>query len=73
MTLCMYNLPPWLCMTQKYIMMLMLIQGPKQPGNDIDVNLRPLVEELLHLWMKKVYVRGMSTDRRNLTYMRCCL
>ena len=31
-------------------MMPMLIQGPKQPGNDIDVYLRPLVEELLQLW-----------------------
>ena len=27
-----------------------LIQGPKQPGNDIDVYLRPLVDELLLLW-----------------------
>ena len=27
-----------------------LIQGPKQPGNNIDVYLRPLVEELLQLW-----------------------
>ena len=31
-------------------MMPVLIQGPKQPGNDIDVYLRPLVEELLQLW-----------------------
>jgi hypothetical protein len=31
-------------------MMLVLIQGPKQPENDIDVYLRPLVEELLLLW-----------------------
>ena len=31
-------------------MMSVLIQGPKQPGNDIDVYLRPLVEELLQLW-----------------------
>jgi hypothetical protein len=46
-TLCIYNLPPWLCMKQKFIMMSVLIQGPKQPGNDIDVYLRPLVEELL--------------------------
>ena len=30
-------------------MMPVLIQGPKQPGNDIDVYLRPLVEELLQL------------------------
>ena len=31
-------------------MMPVLIRGPKQPGNDIDVYLRPLVEELLQLW-----------------------
>ena len=30
--------------------MPVLIPGPKQPGNDIDVYLRPLVEELLLLW-----------------------
>ena len=71
-TLCIYNLPPWLCMKQKFITMLVLIQGPKQPGNDIDVYLRPLVEELLQLWDKKG-VRGMSTNMRNLTYERCCL
>ena len=34
----------------KFIMMAVLIPGPKQPGNDIDVYLRPLVEELLLLW-----------------------
>jgi hypothetical protein len=50
--LCIYNLPPWLCMKRKFIMMPILIQGPKQPGNDIDVYLRPLVEELLLLWNK---------------------
>jgi hypothetical protein len=33
-------------------MMPVLIQGPKQPSNDIDVYLRPLVEELLLLWSK---------------------
>src|SRR5664279_4456945 len=45
MTLCIYNLPPWLCMKRRFIMMPVLIEGPKQPGNDIDVYLRPLVEE----------------------------
>ena len=40
-------------MKKKYIMMPVLIQGPKQPGNDIDVYLRPLVEELLQLWNGK--------------------
>jgi hypothetical protein len=36
-TLCMFNLPGWMCMKRKFIMMPVLIQGPKQPGNDIDV------------------------------------
>ena len=39
-----------MCMKRKFIMMPVLIQGPKQPGNDIDVYQRPLVEELLQLW-----------------------
>jgi hypothetical protein len=33
-------------------MMPVLIQGPKQVGNDIDVYLRPLADELLQLWAK---------------------
>ena len=37
-------------MKRKFIMMPVLIQGPRQPGNDIDVYLMPLVEELLLLW-----------------------
>ncbi|XP_077224998.1 uncharacterized protein LOC143858225 [Tasmannia lanceolata] len=45
-----YNLPPWMCMKQPYIMMSLLIPGPSSPGNDIDVYLQPLVEELRELW-----------------------
>nr|CAH66657.1 OSIGBa0092J07.3 [Oryza sativa] len=52
-TMCIYNLPPWLCMKRKYIMMPIIIEGPKQPGNDIDVYLRPLVEDLKQLWKKE--------------------
>ena len=46
----MYNLPPWLCMKRKYIHMSMLIEGPKQPGNDINLYLGLLKEELDTLW-----------------------
>ncbi|CAH9079417.1 unnamed protein product [Cuscuta epithymum] len=45
-----YNLSPWLCMKRKYVMLSLLISGPKQPGNDIDVYLAPLVEDLRMLW-----------------------
>ncbi|KAD3338451.1 hypothetical protein E3N88_33972 [Mikania micrantha] len=54
--LCIYNLPPWLCMKRKYIMMTLLIQGPKQPGNDIDVYLSPLIDDLKTLWSSGVEV-----------------
>ena len=41
-----YNLPPWLCMKRKFTMLTLLISGPKQPGNDIDVYLAPLIDDL---------------------------
>ncbi|KAI5343319.1 hypothetical protein L3X38_011195 [Prunus dulcis] len=51
-----YNLPPWLCMKQKFMMLTLLISGPKQPGNDIDVYLEPLIDDLKSLW---VGIRGV--------------
>ncbi|XP_019197730.1 PREDICTED: uncharacterized protein LOC109191558 [Ipomoea nil] len=51
-----YNLPPWLCMKRKYIILSLLISGPKQPGNDIDVYLAPLIEDLKKLWNEGVTV-----------------
>ncbi|XP_052138879.1 uncharacterized protein LOC127757419 [Oryza glaberrima] len=49
-----FNLPPWLCFTRKYIMLCLLIQGPRQPGNDIDVFLEPVIDELEILWKEGV-------------------
>ena len=51
-----YNLPPWLCTKRKYVLMCSMISGPKQPGNDIDVYLAPLVEDLKLLWEEGVDV-----------------
>lgn len=45
-----YNLPPWLCMKQPYMMLTLLIDGPKSPGNNIDVYLRLIVDEMKELW-----------------------
>jgi hypothetical protein len=52
-TLCIYNLPSQLCMKRKFIMMSLLISGPVQVGNDIDVYLQPLIDDLLVLWKKE--------------------
>ncbi|GJT27239.1 ulp1 protease family, C-terminal catalytic domain-containing protein [Tanacetum coccineum] len=51
-----YNLPLWLCMKRKYSMMSLLIQGPKQPSNDIDIYLKPLIEDMQDLWSNGVEV-----------------
>jgi hypothetical protein len=52
-TLCIYNLPSWLCMKRKFIMMHLLISRPVQVSNDIDVYLQPLIDDLLVLWEKE--------------------
>ena len=43
-------------MKRKYIMLSMMIAGPRQPGNDIDVYLSPLIEDLRKLWEEGVDV-----------------
>ena len=45
-TLITYNIPPWLCMKRKFMMLSLLISGLKLLGNDIDVYLAPLIEDL---------------------------
>lgn len=48
--LVMYNLPPSLCMKSEFQIMSLLIPGRKSPGQDIDVFLPPLVDELKDFW-----------------------
>jgi hypothetical protein len=48
-------------MKRKYIDMAMLIQGPKQPRNDINLYLQLLKEELETLWAKE----GVNTWEAN--------
>ena len=45
-----YNLPTWLCMKRKFMLLSLLISSPRQPINDIDVYLAPLIEDLKLLW-----------------------
>jgi hypothetical protein len=45
-----YNLPPWLCIKRKYIHMSIIIQGPKQQGNDLNLHLQLVNAELDTLW-----------------------
>jgi len=51
-----YNLSPLLCMKRKYMMLSMMISNPRQPGNDIDVYLKSLIDYLKLLWKKGIDV-----------------
>ena len=52
-----YNLPPWKCMKSESLMLSLLIPGPSAPGKDMDVFLRPLIDELKELWETGVETR----------------
>ena len=52
-----YNLPPGLCMKRRFMLLSLVISGSKQPGNDIDVYLAPLIDDLKLLWRDGVKAR----------------
>ena len=45
-----YNLPPGMCMKRENLFRSLLIPGPKSPGKNIDIYLRPLIDEMKLLW-----------------------
>jgi hypothetical protein len=53
-TLTIYNLPPHLCQKRRYLLLTMLISGPRQPSNDIDKFLELLMEDMQQLWEEGV-------------------
>ncbi|TYJ99669.1 transposase [Cucumis melo var. makuwa] len=57
-----YNLPPWLCMKRKFMMLSMLISDPRQPGDDVGTYLAPLIEDLKLLWESGVEWLDASLD-----------
>jgi hypothetical protein len=70
--LSLYNLSPWLCKKQKYMMLTILVTRPKQPGDCIDVYLRPLVDDLKILGSLVCRRFGMSKSVRSWQCMPCC-
>jgi hypothetical protein len=45
-----YNLPPALCMKYEYMFLCLIIPDPDHPRTNINVMLKPLIEELKQLW-----------------------
>ncbi|GKF92548.1 transposon, En/Spm-like protein, partial [Tanacetum coccineum] len=59
-----YNLTPWMCMEEGVIFLTLIILGPHNLRKNIDVYLRPLIEELKMLWKKDgVTTYDVSTEQ----------
>ncbi|CAM8879746.1 unnamed protein product [Rhodiola kirilowii] len=58
-------------MKRGYMMLSLLISGPRQPGNDIDVYLAPLIDDLKLLWDEGV--RTYDASRQEYFNMRVML
>ncbi|XP_028084013.1 uncharacterized protein LOC114285184 [Camellia sinensis] len=56
-----YNLPPWKYMKQPFSIMSLPIPGLQALGRDIDIYLRPLIDELKELWEDGVVMYDTST------------
>ena len=63
-----YNLPPCLFMKHKFLILSLLISGPKQSRNDIDVYLAPLIKDLKVMWEERVKV--FDAHSRYFFYLR---
>ena len=45
-----YNLHSWLCLKRKFMMLTILVYVPHEPGNNIDIFLQSLIDDLKKLW-----------------------
>ena len=66
-----YNMPPWMCMKPEYCMLSLLIPRSRSPGNDIDIYLQPLIEELKELW--ELGVETYDASKNQTFQMRAAL
>jgi hypothetical protein len=55
-----YNLPPGICMRLEFMFLSMVILGPSSPVRNIDVCLRPLIDELAQLWSSRALTYDIS-------------
>jgi hypothetical protein len=45
-----YNLPPNKCLKQGFVFLALVIPGLKEPRKQMNIFLRPLMEEMKELW-----------------------
>jgi len=66
-----YNLPPGMCMRPEFMFLSTVIPCPRSPGQNIDVCLRPLIDELAQLWSSGALIYDISRKQNFL--MRAAL
>jgi hypothetical protein len=66
-----YNLPPGICMRLEFMFLSMVIPSPSISGRNIDVYLRPLIDELTQLWSSRALTYDIS--RKQNFVMRAAL
>jgi hypothetical protein len=66
-----YNLLPGMCMRLEFMFLSMVIPGLSSLGWNIDVCLRPLIDELTQLWSSKVLT--YNTSRKQSFVVRTAL
>jgi len=59
---CVYNLPPHMCMIGPYMFLSCVTPNPHNPKNKIDVYLQSLINELMTLWNERVYTYNVHTN-----------
>jgi len=66
-----YDLPLGMCMRPEFMFLSTFIPGPSSPGRNIDVYLRPLIDELAQLWSSGALNYDIS--RKQIFFMRAAL
>ncbi|CAH9142220.1 unnamed protein product [Cuscuta epithymum] len=66
-----YNLPPGMCMKSPYMFLTLIIPGPNNPKNKIDVYMQPLIDELKMLWDTGVVT--FDAARKELFRLHVCV
>jgi hypothetical protein len=63
-----YNLLSAICMKYRFIFLCLIIPGPDHPRKKIDVEIRPLIEDLKLLWEgveSTIYIYNGSPEASN--------
>lgn len=65
-----YNISLWLCMKRKYMLLSMMISGPRQPGNYINVYLIQFIKDLRVLWEEFIDVDDAYSGKK---FKKCAM